>query len=191
MSDVEKRLAKLERHALWLLPNEAREKARFHRWSMYSWIGMSLVVALFAALASQHKFHNHFLSIEYKDDDGFISIYDEEVENRTVYALALVLGVVVAVVQKVYLDPGREVMHHIMIQSRDWKWLVTMLLHETSSVLVSMITTFFYFTNIAILLCVLLGRILGSLVVAFGLHMNENGTPGGDTKMRRLGNLAF
>ena len=189
MPTVEERLSKLERHGLWLLPNEAREKERFHRWSLFSWIGMSLVIILFTILASQHKFHDHFLTVAYDDYDGFINIYDEEVENSTVYALALVLGVIVAMVQKIYLDPGKDVLHHIMIQNRDWKWMGTMVLYETSSVLVSMITTFFYFTNVGILLCVLLGRIVGAVVVAFGLH-SEDGE-----KLRfkglGLGSLAF
>lgn len=192
--DLEDRIKRLEKHTLWLIKEEKNKSsdAYYATWQWLCALGMLVVIALFAALASLHRFHDLFWDWRFRDDaNDTISIYNEEVESWAVYGVALALGFAVAFVDKIVVEPGQRVIHHDMVE-RNHAWFIKMVLYEASCVIMSMITTYFYFTNVLILGTVLVGRVAGAVCVAVFLHApRSDSSVQGTGAASRLGFLAF
>jgi hypothetical protein len=175
---VQDRLEILEKHAMWMAPQGSRVgDIHATRWLLYSVIGIMATLALFVSFAVENGVHDHFVTPGFRDGSGVVKIYDKPIKNEGMYILALLLGVTVAAVEKIIIEPGKHVLHHAMVQKRyfpsTWSDSLLVLFFETSSVLMATVTTFFYFTNVFFLLCVVLGRMIGTLVVSSKLHAQE------------------
>ena len=191
---VLERLDALEKHALWMAPQNNKDKNNFtQRWLIYSVVGIAVSLGLFITFATQNGIHDHFVTAGYRDESGFVKIYDKPIKNEGMYILALFLGISVAAVEKIIIEPGRHVLHHAMVQKKlfpsTWADGLLILFFESSSVLMATVTTFFYFTNVFFLLCVVFGRIIGTLVVSRRLHSEE--LRGDRFKASAAGFLAF
>lgn len=156
---IEDRVRDLENHA-------RGDPQKNGSWGAIAFGSFAVTVGLFIALATTNGVHDHFFSFSYQDDGDFIKVYDKRIEHEGYYALAIILGVMVALTQKIVTIPGERIMHGLL-EDNDagfFQWL-KIALYETAGVIMAMLTTFLYFTNVAILLCVLLGRLLGLFVV--------------------------
>lgn len=183
---VEARLEALEKHAMWMVPqNGLKESMHSKNWWIASSVGVSASLALFVWFSVSNGVHSHFTTWGYKDDEGFVKVYNKQIKNEEMYILAIFLGIVVSAVEKIVLEPGKEVLRHAMIQKREFP-VGTVLFYESSYVLLNMVTTFFYFTNVLILLFVLFGRVLGSALVRWLFHSDINGS-----MKKGIGSLAF
>lgn len=183
---VEERLNALEKHAMWMAPqNGAKERKNTQNWWIASSVGVLASFGLFVWFAATNGVHTHFTTWGYKDEDGFVHVYNKRIKSEEMYILAISLGIVVAAVEKIVIKPGQEVLHHAMIQKGEFP-IGTVFFYETSYVLLNMVTTFFYFTNVTILLFVLLGRVLGSAFVRWLFHTATN-----EKIKKGIGSLAF
>lgn len=183
---VEERLRALEKHAMWMAPqNSSREKRNTQNWWIASSVGVLVSFGLFVWFTAINGVHTHFTTWGYKDEDGFVHVYNKRIKSEEMYILAISLGLVVAAVEKIVIKPGQEVLHHAMIKKGKFP-LGTVIFYETSYVLLNMVTVFFYFTNVTILLFVLLGRVLGSASVRWLFHASTN-----KTISKGSGSLAF
>lgn len=156
---IEDRVRDLENHA-------RGDPQKNGPWGAIAFASFAVTVGLFIALATTNGVHDHFFSFSYQDDGDFIKVYDKRIEHEGYYVLAIILGVMVALTQKIVTIPGERIMHGIL-EDNDanfFQWL-KVALYETAGVIMAMLTTFLYFTNVAILMCVLLGRLLGLFVV--------------------------
>lgn len=156
---IEDRLRDLENHARG---DEEKNK----NWGWYAFLSFTVTTGLFIALAATNGVHDHFFSFSYQDDGDFIKVYDKRIEHEGYYIMAIILGVMVALTHKIVTIPGQRIMHGLLEDTdagvEEW---VKIALYETAGVIMAMLTTFLYFTNVAILMCVLAGRLLGLFVV--------------------------
>ena len=154
----EKRIKTLEFHA-----NGNEEKYR--RWAISAALSFIASIGLFIWFISINGVHDHFLTFEFDDGGDFISVYDKPISSFGHYVMALALGVSVSFTEKILTIPGQKVMHSFMEKNFNLGSFLGISLFETANVAMAMMTTFLYFTNVAILLCVLFGRMIGILIV--------------------------
>ena len=182
------RIDRLEQHLL----NLTKDKAPVWQtgWLKASFILFCATFTIFSLLVHYNGMHQHFLSWGFHEGGDFISVYDKPIRNTNTYTLALILGVFVACTEKI-LKLGEKIVHGYMSRqgnSKDRNDFFVVLLCESASVFIGTVTTFLYFTNIAILMCVLLGRLLGALCIYHLLHNNGKEM---DNLETYIGSLSF
>tara|TARA_Y100000022_G_scaffold93023_1_gene80345 strand:- start:689 stop:1261 length:573 start_codon:yes stop_codon:yes gene_type:complete len=162
----------LKRHA-WI-DNDLEKK-----WIVAALISFLFTLSGFIYLANENGLHDHFMSWGYKDEQGFIKIYDEEIKSQYMYSFAIIFGIVVAISDKIIVKPGERVIHSLRTKGQitafdNFVFITVYIFYEAATVLLGIATTFLFFTNLAILMAVLLGRIVGSSFVFYYIYPQKN-----------------
>ena len=173
MTTVEERLTKLENHALWLAHASENQKLSTAKRNWYVAFAFLFVLTLglFSWLTAINGIHDHFLTFGFQDDGDFITVYDKPIDNVETYVLALFLGIIVSTAEKVIIEPGKTIIHGLLIDKNlSFYDGVTIFFYEAIAVILGTVTTFLYFTNVAILLCVFVGKLAGSMIIYVWLY---------------------